>query len=122
MTALDENAPLFANSFAEIRERDERSLKRAEDPAWPLSQAEADRSDLMAKVDRLTAERDRLDEAAKHMGDALAKVGIVMQNAARTAVEHGAGAGMDVIVGYLSDAGMLPPVLTDPQDGGDTRA
>ncbi|MFI7644257.1 hypothetical protein [Nonomuraea sp. NPDC049400] len=36
-----------------------------------------------------------------------------MQNAASTAMELGAHAGMDVIIGYLSDAGMLPPELLD---------
>ncbi|TMS00125.1 hypothetical protein [Nonomuraea basaltis] len=64
----------------------------------------------------------RAERAAKHMGDALTNVGTAMQSAASTAHELGAGAGMDVIVGYLSDAGMLPAgLLTEPQDGGETR-
>ncbi|MEV8639239.1 hypothetical protein AB0395_47050 [Streptosporangium sp. NPDC051023] len=47
--------PLTPERLAAIRERDDHSLDLATDPAQALNQAEADRSDLRAEVDRLRA-------------------------------------------------------------------
>jgi len=154
VTALNETAPLSAETLAKIRRNDERDLRHAEKPDGALDETAWERHVLLAEVDRLaaaladllgqnamtesnfddyavdairekqaltaqveaaklmvsrlTSERDQATESAKHMGAALDKVGEVMRNAASTAMELGAGAGMDVIIGYLSDAGMLP--------------
>lgn len=61
-----------------------------------------------------TSERDKALEAAKHMGAALEKAGTVMQIAVATSLEFGNAAAMDVIISYLSDAGLLP---SPPSDG-----
>jgi hypothetical protein len=41
--------------LAEIRQRNEVRLSLAEDPAWPLRQADVDRHALLAEVNRLNA-------------------------------------------------------------------
>lgn len=46
--------PITTERLAEIRDRDERALSRAEDPAWSLNQAEYDRTLVLDEVDRLT--------------------------------------------------------------------
>lgn len=76
----------------------------------PLTEAE----ELRIDVDRLTSERDKASEAAKHMGAALEKAGTLMQIAVATSLEFGNAAAMDVIISYLSDAGLLP---SPPSDG-----
>jgi hypothetical protein len=147
VTSLDQNTPLSAERLAEIRDLNVDSCS-ADAPfnpdVWALEKA---RTDLLAEVDRLNsycnsidrlneiadadwkqevdrlkAERDEARRTAQNMAAALVKVGTVMENAARTAAELGAGAGMDAIIGYLSDAGMLPEPSVQPvPDGGDTR-
>ena len=140
MTALDQTAPLTAeqrDAVIKLHEYDELLFggficlhctpDDCDDPDdnvyYPCPPLRAvgvtnEEAVLIIKLGRAECERDHARESAKHMGDALTKVGTVMQSAARTAVELGAGAGMDVIIGYLSDAGMLPSaVQADPQDG-----
>jgi hypothetical protein len=81
----------------------------------PLTEAE----ELRIEVDRITSERDKAVETVKHTAAAMVAVGTVLENAVRTAAELGAGAGMDTIIGYLSDAGMLPdPAVQPVPDGG----
>ncbi|MEU6709926.1 hypothetical protein ABZ897_00490 [Nonomuraea sp. NPDC046802] len=105
MTSLD-HTPLFAGSFAEIRERDERALKRAEDPAWSLNQAEADRADLLVEVDRLTSERDQAREVARNSAGAVARLSMALEIAERAAFVSGPEKGIQVIRDYLADAGL----------------
>ncbi|MFI6594914.1 hypothetical protein ACIBHX_01630 [Nonomuraea sp. NPDC050536] len=64
--------------------------------------------DWRREVDRLKAERDSVAESAKHMGSALSAVGLVIEQAIRTAVSSGDRAGMSVLIDYMSDADMLP--------------
>jgi hypothetical protein len=72
-----------------------------------------------AEVDRLTSERDQAFQSAKNMGGALGKVGEVIDRAIRTAIAHGDGAGMAVLIEYVAEAGLLPEsaVQVDPQGG-----
>ena len=48
-------------------------------------------------------------ETARHLADAMAKVGAMLDNAARTASTSGDAAGMGVVLDFMSDGDMLPP-------------
>lgn len=138
MTALNQITPLSSDRLAEIGIR-QVMVTKGYDVNEPLPVAEqvrfiAEERDRLIDLDvpALLTEVDRLNkvveflgsqlqggaQANKHLGQVVVDLGEVMQRAARTAMELGAGAGMDAILGYLSDAGMLPAGLfPDPQDG-----
>lgn len=80
----------------------------AHDDAEFIAHARQDVADLLVDVDRLKAEYAKAIDTVRHTAEAMVKVGTVMENAVRTAADLGAGAGMDALIGYLSDAGMLP--------------
>lgn len=101
MTALDQNAPDQLRGLESMC-----AALHAASETDPVVKEVAWRTFALIRAHReQSAEVDRLKA--------------IMQNAATTAAELGAHAGMDVIVGYLGDAGMLPPatVQADPQPG-----
>lgn len=52
--------------------------------------------------------REKAAETAQHMGDAMVKVGAMLDLAVRTATTSGDAAGMGVVIDFMSDADMLP--------------
>ncbi|MGA4989947.1 hypothetical protein [Nonomuraea bangladeshensis] len=100
--------PLPSVLLSEIRSRDAEWRKRVKESGRRGPQSAEDRSVLLALVDGLAADRDAKDRAARLMGEALGKAGVVMLAALDAADEIGPSAGIDVIADYVATAGLEP--------------
>lgn len=106
--ALDQTAPLSAERLAQIRRNRDEVSDYISAGLMRSTSAYEDRADLLAEVDRLTAEHAKAVETGQHMAEAMVKVGMTLEHAFRTAIASGDTAGMGVVIDFMSDADMLP--------------
>ncbi|GIH69472.1 hypothetical protein [Sphaerimonospora thailandensis] len=87
--------PMTGERLADIRRRDDISLRLATDPRYALTQAEADRRDLLCEVERLRAQ----------LLDAVATI--------ESALDPGDQADRDALDGSVLDEANAPGGIAD---------